>query len=277
MTARHERLTFGVAALVLAGCAVLAGLWWNGLRWRTVSTPSMAESAPVGTLLITAPAKHVHVGEFIVFHPPTAPKLTYAHRVYSIAPDGSIQTKGDLNAAPDPWTLPPQSVPARVVARLWGVGWLLRALPILLAGLLAVLTLGHYCLRPDSRLPAEVLLSSLVTALTLLWLQPLVRADVLSMQVNRGSGSAALVGTGLLPIRASAPGASPMVLRPGQSGVLTGVRVGPESHFSVHIAPALNLGLWLVLALCWLLPLIVLLAVGVEPREPSRHRSSLAG
>lgn len=275
---RHDKLVFVAASALLVVCVVLGGLWLSGLRWRTVTTPSMARTAPVGTVLITEPAKGktLHVGEFIVFQPPTAPKTSYAHRIYSIATDGSIRTKGDLNEQPDPWTLHATDVQARVVFRFFGLGWLVKALPILLFGLLAVVLACHHWLRRSQRLPAEMVLGSLVVALTLFWLKPLVRADVLTMKVNSGTGQASLVGTGLLPVQVHAPGAHSVVLAPGQRGVLENFRISPNGQFQIHISPHLTGWLWVLLILCWLLPLLVLMAVGIGPREPAAAHRSLA-
>ncbi|MDQ2837465.1 MAG: S26 family signal peptidase [Actinomycetota bacterium] len=270
MATRRDRLLLAATLALLLGCLAVGGFWLAGGRWLTVRTPSMAETAPVGTLLITRPVgqQQLRPGEFVVFQPPTEPGQRYAHRIVSIDPDGTIHTKGDLNGSVDAWVLRRSDVSGRVVARLWGLGWLLRALPVLLFGVLLVIACCRYWVRRSRRLPAEVLGVCVVVALTLLWLKPLVRADILSMTSNEDSATATVVGTGLLPIRARATGAGSISLRPGHSGVLS-VRDPATGLFQLHVGPQLSPLLWLLLVCCWLLPLAVLLAVGVRPREPS--------
>lgn len=102
-------------------------------------------------------------------------------------------------------------------------------------------------------------------------LKPLVRADLLGARSSGGTSNAALVGTGLLPIRARASGGQPISLRPGQFGVLDAGRPA-GGLIRVHIGAQLSPALWLLLACCWLLPLAVLVAVGGRPREPSASR-----
>lgn len=270
LSIRRDRLLLAATLALLLGCLAVGGFWLTGGRWLTVRTPSMAETAPVGTLLVTRPVgqHQLRPGEFVIFKPPTERGQRYAHRIVSIDLDGAIYTKGDLNGSVDPWVLQRSDVSGRVVARLWGVGWLLRALPVLLFGVLLVIACCRYWVQRSRRLPVEVLGVCVVVALTLLWLKPLVRADILSMTSNEDSSSAAVVGTGLLPIRARAAGAGSISLRPGQSGVLS--EHDPAAGlFQLHIGPQLSPLLWLLLACCWLLPLAVLLTVGVRPREPS--------
>jgi signal peptidase len=73
---------------------------------------SMADTVPVGSIAVTkeVQAEDVAVGDVIVFYPPaTGPnRLPLMHRVISIQEeDGQrvFQTKGDANAAPDPWEM----------------------------------------------------------------------------------------------------------------------------------------------------------------------------
>ena len=237
----------------------------------------MAETAPVGTLLVTRPldSAPLKTGEFVVFHPPTSPAETFAHRIVAIDADGTVHTKGDLNGAVDPWTLRRSDVTAHVIARLWGLGWLMRVIPVLLIAGVAVFAVCHFAVRARNRLPVGVLLMSLAVAITLVWLRPLVRADVLNLHADRQNAQATLVSTGLLPVRAEAKDAGSIVLRPGQDGALRRSQTG-ESLFRVDIVAHFTPVLWLLLVCCWLLPFGVLVAVGVRPREPATSHRALS-
>ena len=125
----------GLIGALVAGLAG-AGLWWlDGGRWQRVSDPSMGTAAPVGTLLWVRPADFatLRVGELVTFHPPGRHDVTYTHRVYSRDGDGTVRTKADLDA-PDPWRLSKSDIVGKVAMRWWGIGWLVKAAPVLLAG-----------------------------------------------------------------------------------------------------------------------------------------------
>jgi hypothetical protein len=265
-------LILTTALLVI--CAAAGAFWLGGGRWMTVTTPSMGQTAPVGTLLLTDQiAKHpIVVGEFITFHPPGTPQETYAHRVVSIGTNGGIRTKGDLNGAIDPWTLHRSDVTGEVISHLQGVGWLVRALPALIIGTILVIALCHWCVSKTNRLPAGVVMMSLVIALTLIWFKPLVRQDLLSLQSTNGRAEATIVNTGLLPLRAHADGAGSVVLEPGQKGTLE--RPDSNREFRIDVRADLS-PLMLSLLILWcLLPLAVLLLVGADPRgRPAVHRA----
>lgn len=126
------------AGMALAGLAVFIGLFgilWRltGGHWEIVATPSMGRTAPVGSLVFTRPADiaDVRVGEVISFHPPGLRVETVTHRVVRIDDDGALHTRGDINAADD--ALPVRNdLVGRVVSIWWGLGWLLKALPLLI-------------------------------------------------------------------------------------------------------------------------------------------------
>lgn len=91
------------AVLLLVGVLVVSGR----VRFEPVLTGSMAPRYPTGTLVAVTPitGNQVKVGDVIMFVPPKpwiqSPVL---HRVVSISSTG-LRTKGDANAALDPWTI----------------------------------------------------------------------------------------------------------------------------------------------------------------------------
>jgi len=102
-----------VAVLVVA-LAVVASLGprFYGYSPVIVYGGSMADTVPVGSIAVTkeVQTEDVVVGDVIVFYPPaTEPNhLPLMHRVISIQEeDGQrvFRTKGDANAAPDPWEM----------------------------------------------------------------------------------------------------------------------------------------------------------------------------
>jgi signal peptidase I len=111
----HRRLGFGSAmasALVVVAVAALAVPLLGTLtgRWRLqpILSGSMAPQVPTGSLVLATPeaASAVHVGDIVVFRAPIAGHRLTAHRVIAVLSHGrrpGIRTKGDANAAADPW------------------------------------------------------------------------------------------------------------------------------------------------------------------------------
>jgi signal peptidase I len=116
-TARHYvglvapwlvRGLLGLAVLTFALLAV--GPHVLGYRTMTMLTGSMAPEINPGDVTIVTPIaiSEVTEGMVITYHRPIEDHSLVTHRVISVetAPDGSVsvQTKGDANAAADPWT-----------------------------------------------------------------------------------------------------------------------------------------------------------------------------
>src|SRR5215217_180606 len=102
------RGVMGLAVLVFAVLAV--GPHLLGYRTMTMLTASMAPEIDPGDITIVTPiaVSEVTEGMVITYHRPIEDHSLVTHRVISVetAPDGtvSVQTKGDANAAADPWT-----------------------------------------------------------------------------------------------------------------------------------------------------------------------------
>ena len=98
----------GIAVLTFAFLAV--GPHVLGYRTMTMLTGSMAPKINPGDVTIVTPIKVSDVtdGMVITYHRPIEDHSLVTHRVISVqkAADGTVtvQTKGDANSAPDPWT-----------------------------------------------------------------------------------------------------------------------------------------------------------------------------
>jgi signal peptidase I len=116
-TARHyvgliaPWLVRGLLGLAVLTFALLAiGPHVFGYRTMTMLTGSMAPEINPGDVTIVTPiaVSEVTEGMVITYHRPIEDHSLVTHRVISVetAPDGSVsvQTKGDANAAADPWT-----------------------------------------------------------------------------------------------------------------------------------------------------------------------------
>lgn len=100
-----------LAATVAASVTfVVAGLL--GVRLLPVLTGSMTPYAPTGSLVLTLPAAggDVRVGDVIAFRPPAPYEVVgghpVLHRAVQVGATGSVPwvvTRGDANAAQDPW------------------------------------------------------------------------------------------------------------------------------------------------------------------------------
>src|SRR6478735_3513033 len=98
----------GLAIVAFAGLAV--GPHVFGYRTLTMLTGSMSPKIDPGDVTIVTPldVRDVATGMVVTYHIPVADHSLITHRVISVTrgADGSvtIQTKGDANAAADPWT-----------------------------------------------------------------------------------------------------------------------------------------------------------------------------
>lgn len=261
----HRVLLVVIVALLLLCAAVGAG-FLTGLRWFVVETPSMGTAAPVGTLVITAPlATAPHRGDVIAFIAPGVRRV-YTHRVAAVDVSGGIRTKGDINAAPDPWTIDGSAVLGRAIALVPGAGFALRALPLLLLGglLLTVVTLPVR--RRDVRAASRVIGWHLVATAVLLHLQPLVQVVVIASEAATDGVRASVVSTGLLPIRLVS--ASGDVLARLVDGVPAAVTL-PATSGASRIAAVPDVGPTAQLLLIGMavLPSLVVLLIGLPRRE----------
>jgi signal peptidase len=148
-------LAFALLALVLLG--LLPNLGWY--RTETVLSGSMKPYFSPGDIVVVTPeaTREVRVGQVISYHIPLGDHHVQSHRVIKVVRGGDhplVRTKGDANAAPDPWTArlnggTAWQVRAVVPKAGWAIVWLrtpairrfaIFALPLLLAilGLLRI-------------------------------------------------------------------------------------------------------------------------------------------
>ncbi|WP_310963249.1 S24/S26 family peptidase [Nocardioides terrisoli] len=261
-----------VASWVLLACVIAFiafCLAWrlDGGRWERVETPSMGTVAPVGSLLWVKPVDFgsLRPGDFITFHPPGAGQTTYSHRVHKINADGTLTTKGVI-PAPDPWRLTASDVVGEVRMTWWGMGWLVAMAPVLLIGGLAVAGIRSL-LGERWKLPATLVLGSLVLSIAFSIYRPFTNAQQLSFAPDqRGGATATYVGTGLLPIRLEAAGGASVVMNDGQLGTVHVTNADSDHKLRVGLKPAIPTWWWLGLVGICFLPGAYSLVVGL-PRD----------
>jgi hypothetical protein len=278
-----------VLGLALVSVCAVAGWWWaTGGTWLTVRTPSMGQAAPVGTLLWVRPTDigDVHVGDVVTFRTPTrvnrgagvtSPPIelreqTYTHRVVGRHPDGALQTKGDLNAGPDPWHTDQQHLVGRVTASWPGAGWLVRALPLLILGGIAWWVITGLLASRRSRAPLRVLGAAGVVAAAIYIYNPLFGASQLFFaQLGPQEAKATYVGTGLMPLRLEAEGVPPQVVHLGeQRSIVT--NLDESGRYQVKVVPTIPWQTWPIIAGACLVPAVWSVIVGVDTPPPRRRR-----
>ncbi|MCW2856059.1 MAG: hypothetical protein JWR52_1674 [Marmoricola sp.] len=291
MTPRHAehhrdvaRGLLSWAALIAAFAVVVICVAWRveGGRWERVETASMGTVAPVGTLLWIKPVDFASLepGDFITFRPPGTSGVTYSHRVLRRDADGTIMTKGVLSA-PDPWRLGPGNIVGKVAMHWWGVGWLLAAAPLLVLGGV-VIALATRVLSAPWKLPAVLILGSMVLSVLIVWQRPLVNAQQLAFSpAPHGGADATYVGTGLLPIRLSAASGPHVVLKAGQVGTVHVAKSDGRGWLHVTLSPAIPWWWWIgLVGVCFLPAISRALGGLVRPRSAvrgNRHRHGPSG
>lgn len=263
-----------VVAVAVVG-VVAAGLWWrgDGGRWFVVSTPSMGTAMPIGTLVLTSPVDvdDVRVGDVVTYRAPQSGSV-YTHRVVERVAGGGgavrLLTQGDLNAAPDPGSIGAADLVGRVAWHAPGLGWVLRAVPVLAAGGAAT-WLASLVLPLRRRLGARLVGASLTLAVANWLLHPWVGLQkVAQRDPARGDGALLdVVSVGLLPVRVEQVGGGASVRL--DDGELVTMRLAERRNGSYTVAAVLDLPWWgwaLLVAVC-LVPLAVSLVLGPR-REP---------
>lgn len=255
---------------LLVGFLAFCGAWrLQGGHWERVETPSMGRVAPVGTLLWIKPVdfESLHPGDFISFRPPGSHGATYSHRVLAVDPDGRITTKGVLSP-PDPWHLGPDDVVGSVRMRWRGVGWVVAAAPVLLAGgflALLVVRLG----RPTWRTAGLLVVVACTLSAAIAWYRPLVNAEQLAFAPSAGGGAdATYVGTGLLPIRLTAHDGASVVMAAGQVRTVHVTSADRTGRLRVTLSPVVPWWSWPVLIGACFLPA----AVSTRPTSSAGRR-----
>jgi len=129
------RFAAGITALFIA---VTVALMVTHTRLEPVLTGSMSPSIPQYSLVLATPvrATDLRVGDVVVFQPPAghlpAGSTSVMHRVVELREEGGapvMRTRGDANAALDPWTIDLRgSALSRVQAHLPHVGVALKFL-----------------------------------------------------------------------------------------------------------------------------------------------------
>jgi signal peptidase I len=157
MRRRFGTIAWGTAGLscglAVLGALAYAGLSLAGYRPVVVYSGSMEPSLKVGSLAFvqSVPSADIAVGDVITFTDPHQPGRLVTHRVAEIVerPEGGLayRTKGDANAAPDPWALALPAEAGRTAFDIPYVGYALwyaktREARTALMALVALLTLA---------------------------------------------------------------------------------------------------------------------------------------
>lgn len=282
----HRRRPGLPSALIVAAVlvALSAGAFWylTGGRGQIVATPSMGRAAPVGTLVLTRPADDIRVGDVITYRPPN-PLVhhTTTHRVIAVdaqaAGGPTYKARGDINGADDPWTLRHDDLVGRAVALGWGLGWLLRAIPPLLAGVLLIWWVTRRWATPFWRVPTRVFGLSLLVSGVIAWLKPFVGAITMNTTADAAGSHITLVSTGLLPIRVTAATGGQVDLVDGQTGVLTTAL--PDGAKGAVLTSGVHMPwwLWVVMTLVWLTPMFGGLLTALRHPPPDDRGGPPAG
>ena len=266
-----------LGALALGAAATLFRL--EGGRWFVVTTPSMGQALPVGSLILTTPTTTADVaaGDLITFRNP-ASGTVYTHRAVarSASTDVTVadeartwRTRGDINAAADPWSVRDQDLIGAVTWNAPGVGWLVRGLPVFFGGLALIWALTSR-LSATRRYSLRLVGLSSSLALTTFWLKPWIGLERLNQRTpDAGPGVLIdVVSTGLLPIRATeVDGDASVSLVNGEVATLHLAANAKTGAIDILTAPDLGPGGWVAVIVFCLLPTLWCLLVGLAPDD----------
>lgn len=260
-----------ITALSLLSLGSVLVLYLAGFRFFTIITPSMGETAPVGTLIVTQPQQSYAKDDIISFYRSGS---IYTHRLTKVNDDQTYTTKGDLNITEDSLPVAPRDVigKAVVVAPIWG--WVWRALPILLIGWVVVYLISCIRkLRERWRWPIRIIGGTLVVIIATLILNPWLRADMLSIATHQEKEvKLHIVNTGIFPIRDDDGNR----IYTGQTAIVRATDTDSQGRYVYIPRPSLGT-IGVIFALLWcLLPLFVALLVKLPPPEEEMTGLQLA-
>lgn len=255
--------------MVIAGAIIIAALMWrsSGGQWFVVETPSMGQAAPVGTLVLTQPAKvaNFSTGEIITFQPPLSTvHEIYTHRVNAIK-NGQISTKGDNNSIADPWLLSDKDIVGKSVVIIPGLGWLLRSIPYLIIGFLLVWFITKWFIPLKWRSAWRITGFALVASITSIILKPFIGLAVLATTVEGKIAHAIIVSTGMLPVKAETFNGASINLVSGQLGQLSVPSLATKHYYTITTSLNLDFWGWVIFWAVCLIPAIYILVVGLPP------------
>ena len=266
---RLSALLTALAGVALIAAMVTIALWYrDGGRYQVVATPSMGTAAPVGTLVLTEPAPEYRLGDVITYQPPVPqPQDTKTHRIVRIepGPDGPLSiARGDINGAEDPWKIPYRSVVGKAVFIAPGLGWLLRAIPLLALGGTAVWWGTKLLATRFWRVPLRVLGFSLLLATTTLVLKPFVATITRGITADATGMHITIISAGMLPIRVTSKYGGFVDLASGEIKALT--TIPPPGARGAPLTAGVHMPwwLWLTMTGLWLLPLVYGLAAAIR-------------
>ena len=222
---KHSVVALAMLTLVILMCLVVVGWRMMGGRMVVMETPSMCPRICVGSLVADMPMTGPpHLHQIVTFYPPGSLTSTYTHQIVHIYPNGMLETKGFANPHHDPWLLAPSGITGRVIFTVPGLGWLLKALPLLAVGVLAwVIVRPH--IAPRVRRGWDRVWMTGLMVLPLMTLHPLLNGQVISSNGKRDL-RATVVNSGLLPEDIH-----------GAGRVLAHhVRAGHIAHIAVNVA-----------------------------------------
>jgi signal peptidase len=110
---RRHRLHDALDLAILLLIGLTAWYLWpaslgGSTRFIVVQGESMEPRYHIGDVVMVKANDHPHIGDIIVFSVPEGEPgegMLVVHRVHSVRPDGTYETKGDNRAMPDNWNV----------------------------------------------------------------------------------------------------------------------------------------------------------------------------
>jgi len=127
-------LTSFVAVVIVMSITISLGPRIGRYRILTVLSSSMAPKIPKGSLIVvhSIPLQSIQVGDVLTFWTPGVSSILETHRVSKILKPGLqpiVQTKGDANSQPDPWSIRLLTEPGwKLSLTLPGAGYIFQQL-----------------------------------------------------------------------------------------------------------------------------------------------------
>jgi signal peptidase I len=217
--------------------------WWHSLllfilviisflAWMTygllgghlfmVTTPSMGETAPRGALVIVPPNsanQQLKVGEIAVFKVPGSNEM-FIHYLYQKLPDGRYETKGALEAKPDPWTIGRPDIIGINPTIIPAIGWLYKTYAWFAIGSIILIIISIVVPKLHHRHLLYLIVPIVLLTIPALVYKPFIDGYVLNSNYVGHNAYVEITNDGLFEANYSLPTGKTVLIDPGHAKTL---------------------------------------------------------
>ncbi len=243
-----------------------------------VTTPSMGEIAPRGALIIVPPNsanQSLRVGEVVVFHVPNSNQI-FVHTLYQRLSNGKYETKGVLEAKPDPWAIDKANIIGVSPTIIQSIGWLYQTYLWFAVGSIILIIISIAVPKLHHRHLLYLVVPLFLLTVPALIYKPFISGYILNSAYVNHTAYVEITNDGILEASYSLPNGHSVVIDPGHVDTLI-YHNFPQGQLSkmydIKISVVLHWYVIIILSLICGLPLVSYLIFVKKWRK--RHNAAI--